>query len=98
MCLCLGAGVADACTGMYAGKKVTATTEGWGAAKLDPMAVEQAEDNVRSKSLKIYERRFFPERAYRVSMLPRIVQQVPLENGRFCELINIPLYAVGIQS
>ena len=55
----------------------------------------KAEDNVRSRSLKAYERRFFPERAYRASMMPRIVQQVPLANGRVCELINIPLYAVG---
>ena len=57
----------------------------------------KAEDNVRSRSLKAYERRFFPERAYRVSMKPRIVQQVPLENGRVCELVNIPLYAIGLQ-
>ena len=57
----------------------------------------KAEDNVRSRSLKAYERRFFPERAYRVSMMPRIVQQVPLGNGRVCELVNVPLYAIGLQ-
>ena len=45
--------------------------------------------------MKAYERRFCPERAYRVSMMPYIVQQVPQANDRVCELVNIPLYAIG---
>lgn len=55
----------------------------------------KAEDNVRSSSLKTYERRFLPERAYRVSMMRHVRQEVPLENGKMCELINVPLYAIG---
>ena len=55
----------------------------------------KSEDNVRSRSLRAYERRFSPERAYRASMMPYIVQQVPLANGGSCELVNFPLYAIG---
>ena len=55
----------------------------------------KSEDNVRSWSLKAYERRFYPERAYRASMMPFVVQQVQLENGHSCELVNMPLYAVA---
>lgn len=54
----------------------------------------KSEDNVRSRSLKAYARRFSPERAYRASMTPYIVQEVPLEDGRTCELVNLPLYAL----
>ena len=54
----------------------------------------KSEDNVRSRSLKAYERRFSPERAYRASMMPYLVQEVPLEDGRTCELVNLPLYAL----
>jgi predicted AAA+ superfamily ATPase len=59
-----------------------------------PLEVK-AEGNVRSQSLKSYERRFRPKTAYRVSMLPYKEQDVPLENGEFCRLVNIPLYAVS---
>ena len=58
-----------------------------------PLEVK-AEGNVRSQSLKSYERRFRPKTAYRVSMLPYKEQDVPLENGESCRLVNIPLYAV----
>lgn len=56
----------------------------------------KSEDNVRSRSLRAYERRFSPERVYRASMMPHIVQQVPLETGGPCELVNLPLYAIGM--
>jgi hypothetical protein len=63
-------------------------------ASVCPLEVK-AEGNVRSQSLKSYERRFRPKTAYRVSMLPYKEQDVPLENGEFCRLVNIPLYAVS---
>lgn len=59
-----------------------------------PLEVK-AEGNVRSQSLKSYERRFHPGTAYRASMLPYKEQEVPLENGESCRLVNLPLYAVG---
>ena len=55
----------------------------------------KVEGNVRSQSLKSYERRFHPRTAYRASMLPYKEQDVPLENGESCRLVNIPLYAVS---
>lgn len=60
-----------------------------------PLEVK-SEDNVRSKSLKAYEKRFHPERVYRASMMPHVVQRVPVEDGVSCELVNIPLYALSL--
>ena len=56
----------------------------------------KAEDNVRSKSLKLYEKRFLPERVYRASMMPYIVQRIQLTDTHICEMVNLPLYAVGL--
>ena len=59
-----------------------------------PLEVK-AESNVRSQSLKSYEHRFRPQKAYRASMLPYIQQEIPLDEGASCILTNIPLYAIG---
>ena len=50
--------------------------------------------NVRSQSLKSYIRRYRPDVAYRASILPYEKQEVTLDDGRKCLLINLPLYAV----
>ena len=39
--------------------------------------------------------RIFKEFKGALTMMPHIVQQVPLENGGFCELVNVPFYAIG---
>lgn len=55
----------------------------------------KSERNVHSQSLKSYEKRFSPQIAYRGSMLPYKEQNVPLENGGSCKLVNIPLCAIS---
>ena len=59
-----------------------------------PLEVK-SEGNVRSQSLKSYERRFHPNMVYRTSMLPYVRQTVPLDGEVSCQLVNVPLYAVG---
>ena len=59
-----------------------------------PLEVK-SEGNVHSQSLKSYEKRFSPQTVYRGSMLPYKEQDVPLENGESCKLVNIPLCAIS---
>lgn len=59
-----------------------------------PLEVK-AGTNVHSQSLKSYERRFRPKMVFRASTLPYKEQDVPLDGGETCRLVNIPLCAVG---
>ena len=59
-----------------------------------PLEVK-AEENVRSQSLKSYERRFLPSLVLRASMLPYIEQVVQIDTANICKLHNFPLYAVS---
>lgn len=59
-----------------------------------PLEVK-AERNVHSQSLKSYLRRFAPKIALRASMLPYREQDVPIDGGGFCKLVNVPLFAAG---
>lgn len=52
--------------------------------------------NVRSASLRSYIRRYLPKTAYRASMLGYKVQGQIDESGGRCELVNVPLYAIGL--
>ena len=59
-----------------------------------PLEVK-AEENVRSQSLKSYERRFIPSLVFRASMLPFIEQVVQIDTANTCMLHNFPLYAIS---
>ena len=59
-----------------------------------PLEVK-SEGNVRSQSLKSYIRRFRPDTAYRASMLPFEEQNITMDDGCPCKLVNLPLYAVS---
>ena len=59
-----------------------------------PLEVK-SEGNVRSQSLKSYIRKFRPNTAYRASMLPFEEQKITIDDGDFCNLVNLPLYAIS---
>lgn len=64
--------------------------------RMDVIPIEvKAGENVRSKSLQTYLKRFTPPIAYRFSMLPYRVQEVTSDQTPSAQLINIPLYAIG---
>lgn len=65
---------------------------------LDMVPLEvKAEQNLQSKSLKSFCKKFYTPKAVRLSMAPYREQDMPLEDdGRVCRLLNIPLYAAHL--
>lgn len=63
---------------------------GMGIAPVEAKAAE----NVRAKSFKGFIQKHRPEVAYRFSLLPYKEDEIPLEGGGVCKLVNIPLYAL----